>query len=250
MCHSEEAQFVATEESQDKTDRDPSAEFTLECNEGSQDDILHFEVKIMKKQVEIISHEIPYQGYFRIEKYKLRHELFAGGWTEPMEREVFERGQAAAVLPYDPKLNKVILIEQFRIGAMQDEASPWLLEIVAGIIDKGETPEEVCVREAEEEAGLKIEQLLPITRYWVSPGGCAEHFDLFCGEVDASHAGGIHGLDHEHEDIKVHVVDVEQAFSMVRSGLIKNPPAIIALQWLELKLLRSEVRFPPNGVRS
>lgn len=195
----------------------------------------------MKKQVEIISHEVPFQGYFRIEKYKLRHELFAGGWTEPMEREVFERGRAAAVLPYDPKLNKVVLIEQFRIGAMADEASPWLLEVVAGIIDEGEVPEEVCVREAREEAGLIILQLLPITRYWVSPGGCTEHIDLFCGEVDASKASGIHGLDHEHEDIKVHVVDVEKAFDMVRSGLIKNPPAIIALQWLELTLGRGTV---------
>jgi ADP-ribose pyrophosphatase len=195
----------------------------------------------MKKQVEIISHEIPYQGYFRIEKYKLRHELFAGGWTEPMEREVFERGRAAAVLPYDPKLNKVVLIEQFRIGAMQDKKSPWLLEVVAGIIDKGETPEEVCVREAKEEADLEILQLLPIAHYWVSPGGCTEYFDLFCGKVDASKAGGIHGLDHEHEDIKVHVVDVAKAFDMVRSGLIKNPPAIIGLQWLELRLQRGEI---------
>ncbi|MGD9152524.1 MAG: NUDIX domain-containing protein [Gammaproteobacteria bacterium] len=189
--------------------------------------------------VEIISHEIPFQGYFRVEKYKLRHKLFAGNWGQPMEREVFERGHAAAVLPYDPKLNKVVLIEQFRIGALRDECSPWLLEVVAGVIDHGETPTEVCRREAEEEAGLKILELIPISHYWVSPGGCTESMDLFCGKVDASQAGGIHGLDHENEDIKVHVFDIQDAFEMVRSGKINNQPAIIALQWLELMLIKN-----------
>lgn len=208
----------------------------------------NFGVNMMKKQdvrnmqrnpdVEILSHEVSFQGYYRMEKYKLRHKLFAGVWGEPMEREVFERGNAAAVLPYDPKLNKVVLIEQFRIGALQDECSPWLLEVVAGVIDEGEEPSEVCRREAEEEAGLKILELIPISHYWVSPGGCTERMDLFCGKVDASNAGGVHGLDHEHEDIKVHVFDVEDAFEMVRSGKINNQPAIIALQWLELMLIK------------
>ena len=190
--------------------------------------------------VEILSHEIPFQGYFRIEKYKLRHKLFAGNWSQPMEREVFERGHAAAVLPYDPKLNKVVLIEQFRVGALRDKFSPWLLEIVAGIIDDGETPEVVCKREAEEEAGLKILELIPISHYWVSPGGCTESIDLFCGKVDASNVGGIHGLDHENEDIKAHVFDVLDAFAMVREGKINNQPAIMALQWLELVLIKNQ----------
>lgn len=193
--------------------------------------------------VEVLSHEIPFQGYFRIEKYKLRHKLFAGNWGQPMEREVFERGHAAAVLPYDPKLNKVVLIEQFRIGALQDKCSPWLLEIVAGVIGNGETPEEVCRREAEEEAGLKILKLIPISHYWVSPGGCTEHIDLFCGEVDASMSSGIHGLDHENEDIKVHVFDVEDAFRMVREGEVNSQPAIMALQWLELMLLKGRFKL-------
>lgn len=187
------------------------------------------------KDVEIISHKVAFQGYFRIEKYRLKYRLFTGGWSNPVDRELFERGRAAAVLPYDPILNKVILIEQFRVGALEDELSPWLFETVAGIIDAGETPEEVCLREAQEEAGIKIEKLVPITRYWVSPGGCTEHVDLFCGQVDASGAGGIHGIDDEFEDIKVHVVDVADAFAMVRSGMIANPPAIISLQWLELR---------------
>lgn len=198
--------------------------------------------------VEILSHEILFQGHYRMEKYKLRHKLFAGIWGEPMEREVFERGNAAAVLPYDPKLNKVVLIEQFRIGALQDECSPWLLEVVAGVIDEGEESSEVCRREAEEEAGLKILELIPISYYWASPGGCTERMDLFCGKVDASHAGGVHGLDHEHEDIKVHVFDVEDAFEMVRSGKINNQPAIIALQWLELMLIKKSKLFGTRAI--
>ncbi|MGD9108355.1 MAG: NUDIX domain-containing protein [Gammaproteobacteria bacterium] len=202
-------------------------------------------VRAMRRDsdVEILSHEIPFQGYFRIEKYKLRHKLFAGVWGQPMEREVFERGHAAAVLPYDPKLNKVVLIEQFRVGALRDKCSPWLLEIVAGVIGRGEEPSEVCRREAEEEAGLKILELIPISHYWVSPGGCTESMDLFCGKVDASQAGGIHGLDHENEDIKVHVFDIQDAFEMVREGEINNQPAIIALQWLELALYKGTCCF-------
>jgi len=188
----------------------------------------------VSNDVKVISHDIAFQGYFRLEKYKLQHRLFEGGWTQPMEREVFERGHAAGVLLFDPERNQVVLIEQFRIGALQYESSPWLLEVVAGIIAENETSEEVCIRETQEEAGLAIKELIPITRYWVSPGGCTERVDLFCGVVDASVAGGIHGLDHEHEDIKVHVFDMQEAFAMVRSGIINNSLAIIALQWLEL----------------
>jgi len=191
-----------------------------------------------KKDVEIVSRETAYRGYFSIEAYKLRYRLFEGGWSESVEREVFERGQVAAVLPYDPKLNKVVLIEQFRVGALNDKRSPWLLEIVAGVLEPDETPEQLAHREAKEEAGIEILEMIPMYHYWVSPGGCTERVKLFCGKVDASQAGGIHGLDHEHEDIRVHVVDVQEAFDMVRSGVINNALSIIALQWLELNLER------------
>jgi len=187
------------------------------------------------KDVEIISHDIAYQGYFRIEKIKACYRVFeGGGWSNYIDREIFERGRAVAVIPYDPKLRKVVLIEQFRIGAMEDEVSPWLLEIVAGIIEPGETPEDVARREAKEEAGVNIMELIPITRYWVSPGGSTEHVDLFCGKVDASSAGGICGLDEEEEDIKVHVFDLEEAYALVQNGVINNSPAIIGIQWLML----------------
>lgn len=190
--------------------------------------------KTAKQDVEIVSKKTAYQGYFRIDKYKVRYELFEGGKGAIVARELFERGQVAAVLPYDPKRDKVVLIEQFRLGAMKDERSPWLLEIVAGVLEVGETHEELIHREAKEEAGIILTDLIPICHYWVSPGGCTERVALYCGKVDSTTANGIHGLDHESEDILVHVVDMQEAFDMVRNGMINNAPAIIGLQWLEL----------------
>ncbi len=190
--------------------------------------------KTAKQDVEIVSKETLYQRFFRIDKYLVRYEKFEGGKGEVIDRELFERGQVAAVLPYDPERNKVVLIEQFRIGAMKDERSPWLLEAIAGVIEKNETPEELIHREAEEEAGIQLTNLTPICHYWVSPGGCTERVALYCGKVDSTTASGIHGLDHESEDIYVHVVDMHEAFDMVRNGMINNAQTIIGLQWLEL----------------
>lgn len=188
----------------------------------------------MPTQYKILSKNIAYQGYFRIEAYELQFEKYDGNLSAPVKREIFERGIAVAVLPYDPILDKVVLIEQFRIGALKDDNSPWLLEVVAGIIEPGETPAEVARRETKEESGLDIQTLIPITKYWVSPGGTTETVDLFCAKVDASQAGGVFGLDLEDEDVKALAMSTEEAFAKVRSGEIRNAPSIIALQWLEL----------------
>ncbi|GIX48203.1 MAG: ADP-ribose pyrophosphatase [Candidatus Tectimicrobiota bacterium] len=185
-------------------------------------------------RVEILEHTVCYQGFFRIERYRLRHRLFGGGWSRELVREVFERGHAAAVLPYDPHLDRVVLVEQFRIGALHAPGGPWVLEIVAGVIDPGETPEEVVRREAEEEAGCQVQELVPICEYLVSPGGTSERLTLFCGRVDASRAGGIHGRAEEGEDIRVVVMPAEEAFARLRAGEIRAAAPIIALQWLML----------------
>lgn len=187
-----------------------------------------------KTDVEILKHDTAYQGYFRIERYQLRHRLFEGGWSNPLTREIFERGHAAAALLFDPVLNKIVLIEQFRIGTLNKTEHPWLLELIAGIIDAHETPESVAIRETQEEAGLAVLDLTPICEYWVSPGASTETVALFCARVDASHAGGTYGLPEEGEDIQVHVVDLQQAYDLLNSGHIKNAPTIIALQWLQL----------------
>lgn len=185
-------------------------------------------------KVEVIEQETPFRGYFRIDRYALRHELFAGGMSEPLTREVFERGHAAAVLPYDPRRDEVVLVEQFRIGAYAASRHPWLIEIVAGIIDPGETARTVAHRELSEEAGLVADAFEPIGDVFLSPGGTSETVALFCARVDSSQADGIHGLDHEHEDIRVAVMAFAAARAALERGDIVSAPAVIALQWLAL----------------
>lgn len=157
-----------------------------------------------------------------------------------ISREIFERGHAACCLLYDPDLEKLVLIEQFRTGAYaalaspwfdEAETSPWLIEIVAGIIEQGEDPEAVIRREALEEAGCEIGQIEPLFHYLVSPGGSSESMFVFVGRVDASNAGGVHGLAYEGEDIRVLAVDVQEAFEMLDQGRIFNSMTLIPLQW-------------------
>lgn len=186
------------------------------------------------RDVEILEKSIGYQGFFRLERYCLRHRLFNGAWSAPLVREIFERGHAAAVLPYDPIRNEIILIEQFRAGALDAPGGPWLLEIVAGMIEDQETVEEVVKREAMEEAGCVITDLVPLYDYLVSPGGTTERVALFCGRVDTTHVGGVHGASEEGEDIQVNVVALDTAFTWLKSGRLNSASLIIALQWLAL----------------
>ncbi|OOI08182.1 ADP-ribose diphosphatase [Vibrio parahaemolyticus] len=197
------------------------------------------------QDVEIISKESVFEGFFKMVKYRFKHKLFAGGWSDVVEREMFERGHAAAMLPYDPKTDQVVIIEQIRIGALEHE-HPWQLEIVAGMIDRDESAEEVIRREAEEEAGITVGRVASVTSYYPSSGGCSEKLDVFVGEVDASKAHGIHGLDYEDEDIRVHVLSREQAYQRVKDGIFENGASIIALQWLQLnhQELRSQWGYP------
>ncbi|KIT29425.1 ADP-ribose diphosphatase, partial [Vibrio parahaemolyticus] len=197
------------------------------------------------RDVEIISKESVFEGFFKMVKYRFKHKLFAGGWSDVVEREMFERGHAAAMLPYDPKTDQVVIIEQIRIGALEHE-HPWQLEIVAGMIDRDESAEEVIRREAEEEAGITVGRVASVTSYYPSSGGCSEKLDVFVGEVDASKAHGIHGLDYEDEDIRVHVLSREQAYQWVKDGIFENGASIIALQWLQLnhQELRSQWGYP------
>lgn len=183
------------------------------------------------KDVQLIDSKPLYKGFFKMVKYAFKYRLFQGGWSEVVEREIFERGHAVAVLLYDPDLAEFVLIEQIRIGAMATSHSPWLIEIVAGIIDEGETPENVCKREALEEAGVEISHLRKAVSYLASPGGTTERLDVFMAKVDASKAHGVHGLDHESEDILVHRVAEQQAIDWIEQGVIENAATLIALQW-------------------
>ena len=193
-----------------------------------------------RKRVEVLKKKTPYKGYFQMDSYHLRHCKYDGGWTAPMSREVFERGHAAAVLPYDPDRDCVVLIEQFRIGAYAAGVEPWLIEVVAGIIGAGEDPKDVVRREAIEEAGCEIQDLVPIGTFLMTPGGSSETLAMYCGRVDSAGAGGLYGLDHEHEDIRCFVVPADEALPMVMACDCPNANSVIALQWLLLN--RAELK--------
>ena len=191
--------------------------------------------------VELFERTTSFHGYFRLDRYRLKHRLFEGGWSGEMLREIFERGHAVAVLPYDPNRDEVVLIEQFRPGAyaalasewFDDGASPWLVECIAGIIEKGENPDDVARREMIEETGLDAGQLARVFHYMVSPGGSTESVFLYCAQVDAANAGGVHGMTDEHENIRVFSLKADQAFKLMDQGRIINAMTIIRLQWLK-----------------
>lgn len=189
-------------------------------------------MSIKDPSIEIHDKEIVYQGFFELQRYRLRHRLYDGTMGATITRELLERGHAAAVLPYDPQRDELILIEQFRIGALEAPGGAWLQEIVAGIIEPGESAEQVVCREAVEEAGCEIQALEPICRYLVSPGGTSEQIALYCGKVSTAGAGGVFGIEAEGEDIRAHVVSFAAAMDLLHDGRILSATPIIALQWL------------------
>ena len=198
--------------------------------------------KPTKLTYSIEKQESLYKGFFGATKYFIKHALFGGGESNTFTRELFLRTPAAAVLLYDKTHDRVVLVEQFRVGAMAANDYPWMLEVVAGIAEPGEDPKDVILREAVEESGCVISKLIPLYSYYPSPGACNEVIHLYCGLTDSTGAGGIHGLKEEHEDIKVHVIPSDEALAMLDSGTINNATTIIALQWLRMFRKSSENR--------
>ena len=181
--------------------------------------------------VEIKSVKSVYRGFFTMQEYLFTHKCFDGSQSGTVKRELFERGHAVGVLPYDPILKEFVLIEQFRIGALATSSTPWLIEIIAGMIDEGETEVDVCHRESMEEAGIELENLTKAMSYLSSPGGTTERIHIFVAKTNAEKAHGIHGLETESEDIKVHRVAEATALEWLENGHIDNAAAVIALQW-------------------
>jgi ADP-ribose pyrophosphatase len=188
--------------------------------------------KPVKREWQLDSRETIYTGFYSLERLHFRHTLHQGGWTPVLNREHFVRGNVAAVLPYDPKTDQVALIEQFRIGAMHQQPDPWLLEVIAGMIETDEKPAEVAVREAHEEAGLELKEVELISHYLASPGITTEEVFIYFAETDLSNAGGVYGLDKENEDILVRIMPAEHAIGMLDTREVRNAISIIALQWL------------------
>jgi ADP-ribose pyrophosphatase len=185
----------------------------------------------MKKRFQILSMEDVHDGFLKLKRYRLQHECFAGGWCPQVQRERVEGNHAVSVLLYDPDEDAVVLIEQFRIGALGHGDDPWLLETVGGYLEKHEETEEVARRETREETGCELLDLTFIGRFFTTPGWCGERISLYCGRVDSRNAGGVHGLDAEGEDIRVEVMPfkaaIEQLFVRANSTSI-----VVGLQWL------------------
>jgi ADP-ribose pyrophosphatase len=188
--------------------------------------------------VEVIKKSRKYQGFFALDEYQLCHKLHAGGYSKVLTREVFERGDAVALLPYDPVTDCIVLIEQFRPGALRSKTGPWQLELIAGMFSENEVALDVAIREAKEEANLDVEpeNVIKVMDYLSSSGGMSECIHLYCACVDSEHISGVHGLDTEGEDILVHVVTRQDAEKLLAEGKIANAATIIALQWLALNL--------------
>jgi ADP-ribose pyrophosphatase len=193
-----------------------------------------------RADVEIIRREELYKRFFRVEKIFLRHKLFSGDWGKEIGRELFVRGEAVAVVLYDPVRDLIAMVEQFRIGALDEANGPWCYEVVAGILEEGESPEDVARRELKEEANIEPYKLEYICNYLSSPGGCDEKLHLYCGLCDLSQAGGIYGLPEEGEDIRVHVFSADEVFAELLNGAFNNAAALICLQWLQIN--RSRLR--------
>lgn len=197
-------------------------------------------VALPGENAELLERTVAFQGYFRLARYRFRHSLYRGGVSGTFDREVFERGQAAAVLPYDPQRDEVVLIRQFRAGTFAAGRHPWCWEIVAGMIEEGETPEGVARREAVEEAAVELRDVILLYSLLLSPGACSETCNIFIGRIDAKGIGGVHGLDSENEDILVKTMPFTDALALLARDEIDNSAAVIALQWLALH--REELR--------
>lgn len=201
------------------------------------------------KDVEITQREKLYQGFFSAEALTLRHRTFDGGWAGPMSRELFVRGPAVGVLLYDAERDWLGLVEQFRVGALDEPGGPWCLEVVAGMVEAGESVQEVARREALEESGVEPSRMEYICRYLPSPGASNEVMHLYCGCADLRQAGGVHGLAAEHEDIKVHVLPAEPVLADLYNGRINNAAVLLCLQWLQINRprLRAEKAADPSS---
>ena len=191
-------------------------------------------LKYSARDLRIVEDVDAFSGHYRVRRLTLEHRLFRGGWSGPMTRELFERGDAVGVLPWDPERDELVLLEQFRVGAIRGKSSPWMLELVAGVVEDGESDEEVAHREMREESGLSLAAIEHIVTFFPSPGACSEQVRLFVGRVDAGAAGGVHGRDDEGEDILVHRLPRTQVMELLDANRIDNGHTLIALQWLRI----------------
>ena len=187
-----------------------------------------------KKDFEITQREYLYRGFIQVEKISLRHQLFnQAEYTSSIQRELIRRKEAAGVLIYNDQQQRFALIEQFRVGAIDDPVSPWQLEIIAGVLDGDESPESCIRRESLEESGCKIEELEHLFSFYPSAGACDEIFHLYVAQAELPEQGGIFGMPDEGENIQLHILNYADLNTLFSSNRLRNAPVIMALQWLK-----------------
>lgn len=183
--------------------------------------------------VTIESREFLFRGFIQVEKVSFRHRLFNQPDYSPLiQRELIHRPEAAGVLLYNDQQQRFALIEQFRVGALNDSESAWQLEVIAGVLDGDEAPEDCIRRESLEESGCEVQQLQHLFSFYPSAGACSEFFHLYAAEVELPKMGGIFGMPDEGENIQLHLFDYSELDTLLRNGRLRNAPVIMALQWL------------------
>jgi ADP-ribose pyrophosphatase len=187
-----------------------------------------------RSDLRVVASEVGFRRHLRVDVVRFQHRLYSGDWSGERVYDVVRRGGAVGILLYDPDRETIVLVEQFRLPALVAGFSPWIVEVVAGLLDHaGESEDDVARRETVEEAGIEvIGELIPIQRYLPTPGGSDETVMLFCGRIDSSKAGGVHGLADEHEDIRVVVKTLTELEAMVDAGQIDTGHTLICLYWL------------------
>jgi len=189
----------------------------------------------MKLKYKIINKKNLYSGFFSLNKYEFIHEKHNGEWTSAVEREVFSGAHVSTLLPYDPIKKEIILIQQFRAGVLSRYDENYLFEIVAGIIDEGENPEQTAIRECFEETGCEVKKIYPIQSYFPAPGSSESYYHLYLGEIQAFDGERIKGLEKENEDILVKSFKIDEVRQMLKEKKITNGLTLVALQWFFLE---------------
>jgi len=201
---------------------------------GQQDAVATIRHDAQADDVAIVREAAPQGNFFAIQGVDVHYRQFDGNRSPVLPREVFVGIDAAFVLPYDPMRDRVLLVEQIRMGPIvRGDAQPWCLEPIAGMVDARETPLQAAIRESEEEAGLTDLDLRHISSFYPSPGSATDYFHAYVGICDLpdDHAS-FGGLEDEAEDLRLHLVSFDAAIAMISSGEINVGPLVMMLYWL------------------
>ena len=192
----------------------------------------------MNSQYKVTNKKKLHEGFFQLHEINFTHQKHDGNWSSELKREIFSGAHVATVLPYDPIKKRILLLKQFRPGLLKRKQDPVVIEIVGGIIDKGETPAEAAKRECVEETGCVVNKLIDIYSYYPAPGSSESYYHLFMAEIDAFEGERILGLENENEDLLVNSYDVQEVKNLLKEKKIINGVTLLALQWFFLEYFK------------